>query len=315
MFGDVGPKLLSDYVASDAGAELRDWVFSPVFFNSIDWTEIEKFHLPLSELADYLNDERVFGVHLWNAITSALPRGETTSLISLLSDPLGGFPRLTRLRDRFNTDRSRIIGTRHGYARVYDRLLSDRRFSARRVMVVGLSRSNQTETPSVALWQSYFPFCHVIGIDRADVAQLNGQRYSFFVCNQSSQDEVRSVASRVEPGSVDVIFDGGSHASFDQQMTLREFFPLLADGGWYFIENLDWQLPGEDASKISLTKSLLREIQQHGAVRSLDPLGISTLSGQISEILFFDSFYELQRAKLLGGLAAIHKRGGTGLVG
>jgi hypothetical protein len=97
-------------------------------------------------------------------------------------------------------------------------------------------------------------------------------------------------------------------------MTLRELFPLLADGGWYFIEDLDWQPPGEDAAYITLTKHLLREIQQHGCARSADPLGVSDLAGQMAEILFFDSHYELTRAKLLGGLVAIRKRGGTGLV-
>ena len=59
-FGEVGPKLLSDYIASDAGAELRERVFSPMFFNAIDWTEVDRFDKPISELADYLNDERVF---------------------------------------------------------------------------------------------------------------------------------------------------------------------------------------------------------------------------------------------------------------
>ena len=29
----VVPKLLSDYIASDAGAELRDRLFDPAFFN------------------------------------------------------------------------------------------------------------------------------------------------------------------------------------------------------------------------------------------------------------------------------------------
>jgi hypothetical protein len=111
-----------------------------------------------------------------------------------------------------------------------------------------------------------------------------------------------------------VIIDDGSHASFDQQLTLREFFPLLADGGWYFIEDLDWQPPGEDVAKITLTKTLLREIQQHGKAQSIDSLGVSNIAGQMAEILFFDSHYELNRAKLLGGLAAIRKRGGAGLV-
>ena len=95
---------------------------------------------------------------------------------------------------------------------------------------------------------------------------------------------------------------------------LRELFPLLADGGWYFIEDLDWQPPGEDAGKITPTKTLLREIQAHGAVCSIDPFGIGQRArpaDSSAEILFFDSHYELNRAKLLGGLAAIRKTGGS----
>jgi hypothetical protein len=318
-FGEIGPKLLSDYLASDAGAGLRDWLFSPMFFNTIDWSELDRFNRPLAQLAEYLNDERVFGIHLWNARTNEVARAESASLISLLSDPLGNFPSLTKLADRFETDKNRHTGNRHGYARVYDRVLSPRRFSLRRLMEIGLCRGlaerNQTTTPSVALWQSYFPFCHVFGVDLTHFSSLNNERFTSLVCDQSKQDELRAVAARLEPGSLDVIIDDGSHASFDQQLTLREFFPLLAEGGWYFIEDLDWQPPGEDAGKITLTKNLLREIQQLGAAKSIDPLGISEIARQFADILFFDSHYELERAMLLGGLVAIRKRGGTGLAG
>jgi glycosyltransferase involved in cell wall biosynthesis len=318
VFGAVGPKLLSDYIASDAGAELRDWVFSPMFFNSIDWTEIDKFDRSIGELAEYLNDERVFGIHLWNARTNQAARGEGVSLISLLSNPLASFPNFTGLADRFNTDKNRHTGNRHFYARIYDRLLADRRLSLRRLMEIGLCRGlaerNQTGTPSVELWQAYFPFCHVIGVDVTDFSSFNNERFTSFVCDQSKRDELCVVAAKLGPGALDVIIDDGSHASFDQQLTLCEFFPLLADGGWYFIEDLDWQPPGEDAAKITLTKNLLREIQRHGTAQSADPLGVSALSSQFAEILFFDSHYEFNRAKLLGGLVAIRKRGGTGFV-
>ena len=311
-FGDIGPKLLSAYVASDTGAELKDRLFSPVFFNPIDWTELDRFNQPIGELRDYLNDERVFGVHLWNARTNALSRDEGTSLISLLSDPLGSFPSLTSLADRFGTDKNRHTGNRHCYARIYDRLLSSRRFSLRRLMEIGLCRGlaehNQPNIPSAELWQSYFPYCHVIGVDLTDFSRFHSDRFSSFVCDQAKVEEVRSVAAGIERGSLDVIIDDGSHASYDQQMTFREFFPLLAEGGWYFIEDLDWQPPGEDPGKITQTKHLLREIQQYGSARSTDPLGLSELSEEIAEILFFDSHYELQRASLLGGLAAIRKR-------
>ena len=186
----------------------------------------------------------------------------------------------------------------------------------RRLMEIGLCRGlaekNQSETPSVALWQSYFPFCHVVGVDLTDFSQLNNERFTSFVCDQSKRDDLRAVAAKLEPGSFDVIIDDGSHASADEQLTLVEFFPLLADGGWFFIEDLDWQPPGEDRAKIALTKTLLREIDEHGAARSLDPLGVSAIAAQFAEILFFDSHYELNRARLMGGLVAIRKRGGRG---
>lgn len=315
-FGDIGPKLLSDYIASDAGAELRDWVFSPMFFNTIDWNEIDRFEKPIGELADYLNDDRVYGIHLWTARNEARPGGEGAPLISLLISPLDSLPSFTSLADRFNTDKNRHTGNRHCYARIYDRLLSPRRLSMQRLMEIGLCRGlaegNQTETPSVSLWQSYFPFCQVIGVDLTDFSRLNNERFKSFVGDQSKLDDLRRVAAKLELGSLDVIIDDGSHASFDEQLTLREFFPLLAEDGWYFLEDLDWQPPGEDAAKITLTKTLLREIQQHGSARSIDPLGVSALADQFAEILFFDSHYELNRAKLLGGLVAIRKRAGTG---
>lgn len=313
-FGDVGPKLLSDYIASPEGEELRASVFSPIFFNPIDWTELDLFKKPAAELADYLNDDRVFGVHLWTARN----RGESessTSLIAQLTHSDNGPISFTDLADRFNTDKNRHTGNRHCYARVYDRLLSDRRLSLGRLMEIGLCRGlaegNQTETPSVALWQTYFPYCHVTGVDLTDFSSLNNDRFTSYVCDQSNREQLRTLAAKLQPGSFDVIIDDGSHASLDEQQTLIELFPLLAEGGWYFIEDLDWQPPGEDPSRIALTKTLLREIADAGKAASLDPFGVSAIADQMEEILFFDSHYELTRARQMGGLVAIRKRGRT----
>jgi hypothetical protein len=313
-FGAIGPKLLSDYISSHAGAELRGRLFSPMFFNSIDWTEVDRFDTPLSALQDYLNDERVFGVHLWTARNIARPSGNDKALSLLLADPLGSFPDFITLADRFKTDKNRHTGWPHCYARIYDRLLSSRRLSMRRLMEIGLSSWNQIEAPSVALWQSCFPFCHIIGVDLADFSRLHNERFTSFICNQSKRDDLRAIASKFELGSFDAIIDDGSHASFDQQLTLQEFWPLLADGGWYFIEDLDSQPSGEDPGKITSTKTLLREIKEHGRARALDPLDVSALAHDFTEVLFFDSHYMLAHQNLLGGLVAIRKRGGSGLV-
>lgn len=268
-------------------------------------------------MASYLNDERVFGVHLWNAKTNQHNR-EGDLLISRLSDPPVGFPPLASLADRYNTDKNRRSGNRHFYARIFDRLLSSRRFSLRRLLEIvlcrGLSRDSSAETSPIGLWRSYFPFGHVIGVDRDNFSRFDSERFTSFACDQSKKEELRAIAAKLGPASLDVVIDDGSHASFDQQLTLLEFFPLLEKGGWYFIQALDWQPPGEDNERIALTKTLLREIQQHGSTRSADPLGLSALADEMQEILFFDSHYELERANLLSGLVAIRKCGGSGFV-
>jgi glycosyltransferase involved in cell wall biosynthesis len=316
-FGDIGPKLLSDYIGSSDGAALRDRTFSPMFFNSIDWMELDRFDRPISDLADYLNDDRVFGVHLWNNKTQEKLRENNGSLISLLSDPGSNLPSFEKIADRCNTDKNRVSGNRHFYARIYDRMFAPQRYSVKSLIEIGLCRGlaehNQGEVPSVDLWLTYFPFCHVTGVDLTDFSTFNNDRFTSYVCDQSKLNEVRSVAQKIEAGSVDIIIDDGSHASYDQQMTFREFFPLLRPGGLYFIEDLDWQPPGE-VPEVALTKQVFREIQQERTVRSPDPLGLSALIDQITETLFFDSQMELSRARLLGGLVAIRKAGGPGYI-
>ena len=49
-FGDIGPKLLSDYITSEEGSSLQERLFSPMFFNPIDWTEVDRFNQPVAEL-------------------------------------------------------------------------------------------------------------------------------------------------------------------------------------------------------------------------------------------------------------------------
>ena len=69
-WGDVGPELLSRYVASAHGRELQNWLASPMFFNSINWNELASFDQPVKELGVYLNDRRLYGIHLWNKLTN-----------------------------------------------------------------------------------------------------------------------------------------------------------------------------------------------------------------------------------------------------
>lgn len=314
-FGEIGPKLLSDYVLSDAGAELRYFVFSPMLFNSIDWTETDRFDRQLPALSPYLNDERVFGLHLWNAKTQSHPRNEDQSLVATLSNTPKRLPRLSAIAEGFHTDKNSAVGNRHYYSRVYEALLAPRRFAVRRVLEIGLSQGVVAgENLSVALWRSLFPFCHVIGIDIVDFSHFDSGFFTPHLCDQSDPTQLDRIAEAHLPGSLDIAVDDGSHASRDQQMTFRAFFSLVAPGGWYFIENLDWQPPGEDPSQVMLTKNLFAALRDGDSEGLVDPEGLAALRGEMAEILFFDSHYELCRAGLRGGMLAIRRRGGSGIV-
>jgi hypothetical protein len=215
------------------------------------------------------------------------------------------------LADQFNTDKNRHTGNRHFYSRIYSQMFTPIRFVVQSLLEIGLCRGRvegweQTEVPSVDLWLKYFPFCHVIGIDLTDFSNFNDERFTSFVCDQAKDADLRAVTNQLKPESIDIIIDDGSHSSYDQQLTFRHFFHLLRPGGIYFIEDLDWQPPGE-TDGVPLTKNLFSELLVHGEARTADPLGISELSKQIASINFFDSQLELARKHLLGGLVAIRK--------
>ena len=312
-FGDVGPKLLSDYIASPAGADLQDQVFSPMFFNALDWTESDLFDKPLAQLRDYLNDERVFGMHMWTARHNPQAGNDGRSFIAMLSDPLREFPSFGDLAEQFATDKNRSVGNRHCYMRVYDRLLSGRRLSLRRLMEI--ARSEGPPNPAVAqLWARAFPFAEIVTVDMAILAATDEERLLSLAIDQSRSEDLQRLSAKFALGSLDVIIDDGSHASHDQQRTLKALFPMLAEGGWYFIEDLDWQPPGENSSAVSLTKELLAAIKEPRVTLGPDPFGIKDLASEIDQILFFDSHYEVSRARHFGGLVAIRKRGGSVLL-
>ncbi|GJD37541.1 hypothetical protein FMGBMHLM_4475 [Methylobacterium aerolatum] len=302
-FGDIGPKLLSDYILSPTGSELRSWIFSPVFFNSIDWTETNLFEQTLGSLSDYLNDERVVGVHLWNARTHSTTERPSGSLISILSNPTERLPSLSNVFDRFAIDRNRLTGNRHHYSRVYEAILGDQRFSLSQIVEIGTSPDGQ----ACDAWRTYFPFC--------EVNAFNSEAFSNTIpaphvalSDGSHERGLSQEFGLLNHPRLDAVIDNGSHASLDQQAALAALFPALAPGGWYFIESLDWQPARESGSSVSTTKSLIADIKAHGRpTTASDPLGISSLIPYFDQILFFDSLYELGRANLIGGLVAIRK--------
>lgn len=65
------------------------------------------------------------------------------------------------------------------------------------------------------------------------------------------------------------------HASYDAQMTFREFFPVPKGGGWYLIEYLDGQPRGEGAGAVARIK--FRELQNASTSLSVGPMMIGAM--------------------------------------
>lgn len=88
---------------------------------------------------------------------------------------------------------------------------------------------------SLAMWRDYFPQGRIIGIDVTAKRLDLGPRV---VTRQGSMsDPVFITALGAEFGPVDIVIDDGSHVSRDTIRFFGAAFPLLAEGGYFAIED------------------------------------------------------------------------------
>jgi SAM-dependent methyltransferase len=163
---------------------------------------------------------------------------------------------LSQLADRYGSDKGSRHGDRHRYAQLYDLLWWGERERVRHVVELGLAQGPhdpvlglptaageaQAASPSLPMWLEYFPGARVTGFDIADFSrQCAALDRVDFVRGDSGNpaDLARLAAGFTSPP--DIIIDDASHASFHQQLALRELFPALRPGGYYVIEDLHVQ--------------------------------------------------------------------------
>lgn len=120
----------------------------------------------------------------------------------------------------------------HRYDRVYEPALAPLRDEPIRLLEIGVLRGG-----SLAAWVDYFPRATVIGVDTFErvpadsVSILRHPRVKWFRC-----DSTEGAPEMISP--VDVIIDDGLHNPVAQRQTFEAFWPLLKDGGVYFIEDV-----------------------------------------------------------------------------
>jgi hypothetical protein len=89
---------------------------------------------------------------------------------------------------------------------------------------------------SLRMWKDYFPKANIYGIDIFDKSGLQEPRIRIFQGSQADPDFLRWVASQI--GRLDIVIDDGSHLNEHMVISFQTLFPLLAEGGFYAIEDL-----------------------------------------------------------------------------
>ena len=170
---------------------------------------------------------------------------------------------LSRLLDRFCSDKGTFWQSRHHYANAYHAVLAPLRHRVSAMIEIGIGEDT---APSVAAWLRYFPNAHIHALDIKDEEEFHARaapggaterlvrHQAQFGCAYDAsmwQDPRVHLRLGVDasnpthldrlvdlPTQVDLIIDDGSHRLRDQEATLLTLWERVRPGGFYIIEDL-----------------------------------------------------------------------------
>ena len=132
-------------------------------------------------------------------------------------------PTLNDLGLKYATDKSTIT---HCYLDNYAKYFESWRDKEFTLLEIGVAAGN-----SIRMWREYFPKAKVYGIDINPDCAGEG----IFIGSQADLDFMASVMTKI--GAPDIIISDGSHVGDEEVITFKMLFPLLKDGGLYFLED------------------------------------------------------------------------------
>jgi hypothetical protein len=141
---------------------------------------------------------------------------------------------LTTLATEFGTDKWGL----HRYAQHYQthfRRLCAEEFSLLEIGIGGYS-SDGTGGASLRMWKHFFPKAQIIGLDIYDKSFVEEDRILTYQGSQTDEDLLHRIAAA--HAGLKIIVDDGSHHPADIRASFAVLFPLLADGGFYAIEDI-----------------------------------------------------------------------------
>ena len=146
---------------------------------------------------------------------------------------------LTEIANRVGTDKGTELGdwgTAHGYTKIYERFLADRRQEPLRLLELGVWKG-----ASLQMWESYLPRAEIIGVEiDSEIVSLPLERARVKFGDAKDPNFIEQVINEFSGAEVDVIVDDASHMLEDQIRSFEFLFPHLSDNGIYFCGGCHW---------------------------------------------------------------------------
>jgi cephalosporin hydroxylase len=211
---------------------------------------------------------------------------------------IAGSKDLCKLAVRFGTDK---WGS-HFYAARYQQHFKEIRFKKIYLIEIGIGGYGDPRAGggSLRMWKHFFRFGQIVGLDIYEKALIQESRIRTF---RGSQDDPQFLEDVIrKTGNPDIIIDDGSHVS---SKTIRSFeclFPLLNDGGWYAVEDLQtsywpaWNADSKDGpTAMEYFKDLADGLnfQENPARRS----SASYFDQNITQLHFYHNLVLLRKGK------------------
>lgn len=159
---------------------------------------------------------------------------------------------LESLMYQYATDKSKDD---HKYCDLYGVIFDHMRTNVHNLTEIGLYRG-----VSLPIWSQYFTSAVIYGLDLFTDAQMlkqshvspqafikplnhDGRIHMFQGVSSKSQQTYRK--SGLVAASMDVVIDDGDHSRPGQQQTLEATWHLVRPGGYYIIEDVEWNRDGD----------------------------------------------------------------------
>lgn len=181
--------------------------------------------------------ERSLARQLIRAVTSQEQRTaawRTSMRLQHLWYGLFGSRSLVRLATAYGSDK----WGRHFYAQHYEGHFAPLRRHPMNVLEIGIGgyESPTQGGASLRMWRSYFRNAIVHGLDIHDKSAHAEPRIRIHRGDQGDAEYLRRLAREIGP--LQIVIDDGSHRVEHMRTSFLTLFPLLADGGFYAIEDL-----------------------------------------------------------------------------